>query len=211
MRLPAVLSGPQFEQVVAWLQTTVGVLQGAVGSTDFLQRAAESLVEIVGLHSGRVLLKQGKDWDPVAVHGAPRDDPAWRPSDTVLEGVLHEKRTVWERVARSDGADPAAVAQSLWGLQMVVAAPLLDAKGEVIGALYGEQRQDGAGVGREAGKLEAMLVEMLAGGVAAGLRAAAAGAGSRAGTRRCSSNFSRPRWRHGCGRTRTCWMRRPGR
>jgi adenylate cyclase len=51
----------------------------------------------------------------------------------------------------------------------VVAAPILDRHGEVIGALYGERRLTGAFSPDPITQLEAMLVEVLASGVAAGL------------------------------------------
>ena len=51
-----------------------------------------------------------------------------------------------------------------------MAAPILNRKGDVIGALYGDrcQRSRATACGPIT-ELEAMLVEMLAGGVAAGL------------------------------------------
>jgi adenylate cyclase len=54
-------------------------------------------------------------------------------------------------------------------MQTVVAAPILDADGQVIGALYGERRKFSLSRFHSNGKVEAMLVEMLACGVATGL------------------------------------------
>jgi adenylate cyclase len=51
------------------------------------------------------------------------------------------------------------------GVQAVVAAPILDQKGDVIGVLYGDRRQ----LGRPITRVEAMLVELLACGVASRL------------------------------------------
>jgi adenylate cyclase len=51
----------------------------------------------------------------------------------------------------------------------VVAAPILNRHGEVIGALYGDRCHSRHGVFAPITKLEAMLVELLASGVAAGL------------------------------------------
>src|SRR5207253_490324 len=60
--------------------------------------------------------------------------------------------------------------ESMLGVDVIVAAPILDRNGNVIGALYGECRDDSQTrkVGRVT-KLEAMLVELLAGSVATGL------------------------------------------
>jgi adenylate cyclase len=157
------LSGPQFDQLTVWLQTTMGVLNGAVGSASFLPRAAEALVEIVGLDSGRVLLRQDGWSVAVARRSGPGGSEDWQASDNVLEALVRERRTVWRRAAHRDARAP-----SLHGLETVVAAPLLDAAGEVIGALYGELRE-GSAPAREVGQLEALLVELLAGGVSAGL------------------------------------------
>jgi adenylate cyclase len=51
----------------------------------------------------------------------------------------------------------------------VVAAPLLDARGEVTGALYGERRKDSRRARKTDTRVEALLVDLLAGGVATGL------------------------------------------
>src|SRR5262249_501480 len=58
---------------------------------------------------------------------------------------------------------------SLAGLQKVVAAPILNAEGQVLGALYGERRRQGSGLAGRAGKVEALLVELLACGLSTGL------------------------------------------
>src|SRR5207245_2461919 len=64
-----------------------------------------------------------------------------------------------------------ADAPSLAGVKAVVAAPILNAAGDVIGALYGERRGEpgGRATSGPVTKLEAMLVELLAGAVSAGL------------------------------------------
>ncbi len=59
---------------------------------------------------------------------------------------------------------------SLLGVSAVVASPILDEKGEVIGALYGDRkRYRSPGQPPRITRLDAMLVELLASGVAAGL------------------------------------------
>jgi adenylate cyclase len=59
---------------------------------------------------------------------------------------------------------------SLLGVEVVMAAPILNPEGDVIGAIYGDTRQDSLTAGSpEVTKLEAMLVELLARAVAAGL------------------------------------------
>jgi adenylate cyclase len=82
---------------------------------------------------------------------------------SVLDRMRKELRTIWEE-PESVGSSAA----SLLGVEVVVAAPILNKSGEVIGALYGERRQT-ARTNSAFTELEAMLVELLARGVAAGL------------------------------------------
>jgi adenylate cyclase len=90
------------------------------------------------------------------------DSDSWEPSHQVLAKMLQEKKTFWQI--------PTTATQSLVGVKAVVAAPILDRTGNVIGALYGERRrQMSEALPRNISKLEAMLVEVLASGVAAGL------------------------------------------
>jgi adenylate cyclase len=158
--------GMDVEQMCRWLQAAMGVLQGVAGSREFFPRAARAVVDLVGLDSGRVLLLDGSDWRVQAVEYAegPPSNPEWRPSRQVLARLIGEKRTCWI------GAQEANHGQSLIGMDAVVAAPILNAVGDVIGALYGDRRQArGLSQSSPITKLEAMLVELLAGGVAAGL------------------------------------------
>ena len=160
------LSGPQLKEMIGWLQTTMGVLQATVGAADFLNKAAQALVQIVGLEVGRVLLLDGDDWGVAAAHGdGPPGDRPWRPSQRVLEEVRAKKKTFWQQGRRSGAADTPSLAP----LQTVVAAPLLDAGEAVVGALYGERRRALAVPLHASGALEAALVDLLACGVAAGL------------------------------------------
>ena len=160
------LSGPQLRQMIGWLQTTMGVLQATVGAADFLDKAADALVQIVGLEVGRVLLLNSDEWTIAAGRGdAPAGEKSWRPSQRVLEEVRDKKKTFWQHGRRSGDADTPSLAP----LQTVVAAPLLDADGGVVGALYGERRQSAASPLHDGGPLEAALVDLLACGVAAGL------------------------------------------
>jgi adenylate cyclase len=163
--LPA-LAAPQLDELVGWLQTTMGVLQAAIGAADFLHKAAEALVQIVGLDHGRVLLLDGDGWTTAAAHGAGPEDTRQRPpSRHVLAQVRENRKTFW----LSQGQPRGAETPSLEPLERVVAAPVLDSEGGVIGALYGERRQADPSPLHVGGKVEAMLVELLACGVAAGL------------------------------------------
>ena len=54
-------------QVLHWLQTSMGVFQSAVSSADFFQKAAQAVVDIIGLDTGRVLLLDHDTWQTRAL------------------------------------------------------------------------------------------------------------------------------------------------
>jgi adenylate cyclase len=160
------LGAAQVRELVAWLQSTMGVLQAAVGAADFLDRSAEALVQIVGLELGRVLVLRGDEWAVAAAHAAaPEQTQPWQPSRHLLARVREKKRTFWQ----SAGPEGETTPPSLGPLHVAVAAPILDPAGQVIGALYGERRRPPASPLHASGKLEALLVDVLACGVAAGM------------------------------------------
>jgi adenylate cyclase len=152
------------EQLIDWIQAFLGLLQSAAGTEDFYIKAAKAIVDLVKLDSGRVLILDGEHWTERAVQQGPTltPDAPWRPSSRVLDNVQRGKKTFWQ-IPDLRGSF------STRGIDAVVAAPILDGAGEVIGALYGERRLIGGQVQRPISQLEAMLVEVLASGVAAGL------------------------------------------
>jgi adenylate cyclase len=156
-RFPALAGAHDPADLVRWLQQAQAVLHSAAGSDDFFDRAAQAAVDIVGLDSARILLLEDGDWRPHPAGGPP-------PSRTVLARVRAERRTFWSRPR--DVFDAASLAP----VQAVIAAPILNSAGDVIGALYGERRGTAHRPPADpVTKLEALLVELLAGAVAAGL------------------------------------------
>jgi adenylate cyclase len=157
-------SGLNIEEIVTWLQAAMDVLQAAAGSSDFFQKAARAVVELVDMDTGRVLVLRNGEWSMEAVYTANSGTANLRgPSQSILGKLLREKRTFWQMPTGS-------AMTSLTGVESVVAAPILNKRSEIIGAVYGERRVDMAsGPARSVSRLEAMLVELLAGGVAAGL------------------------------------------
>jgi adenylate cyclase len=158
------LQPAQMRTLLEGVPRALGVLHSAIGAADFLDRASQALVQIVGLDSGRVLLRRGDTWEVAAVHGT-ADSRDWRPSRHVLERLLQTRSAVWQKPQRASEPDSA----SLRLLDTVVAAPLLNRHDEVIGALYGERRKDSPQVGRSDSRVEVLLVNLLACGVATGL------------------------------------------
>lgn len=126
---------------MAVLDSVVDVLQSALGADDFFNRAARAVVSGTQMDTGHVLLWEGDTWKvresvtSTAGEPARSEGDAGPPSHEVLSRVRAQKTTVWEQPDRSAG--------SLAGVRAVIATPILDRGGEVIGALYGDRRQDG--------------------------------------------------------------------
>jgi adenylate cyclase len=148
--------------LIRWLQAIVDVLQEAASSREFLPRAAKAVVDLLSLDGCRVLLHDGQQWT-IAAHyiRAGVDQRDWRPSFQLLEQMRQRKRTVWQVPDQN---------MSVLTLTAIVVAPILNPKGEVIGALYGDRGQNvDSNVPRPINQVEAMLAEVLARGLAAGL------------------------------------------
>ncbi len=154
------------ETMIGWLQAAMDVLQSAASSSEFFDKAAAALVDLVGLDLGQVLLLKSGKWHLQSFKASPKIHLAdeRQASRHILGRLVAEKRTFWQV--------PTATPQgSLVGVDAVVAAPILDKSGEVIGALYGDRHVRGfsASSGAPLTKQEALLVELLAGGVATGM------------------------------------------
>ena len=153
------------ESLVHWIQAFVEILQSAVGADELFRTAARSVVDLVGLDTGRVLTFDQENWTVAEAETEPGTSPEWVPSRKILARLIRERRTFWQ-----DPQESGQEAGSLAGVSIVVAAPLLNRRGEVIGALYGERRFGGRSAGLpKIRRIDALIVEMLASGVAAGL------------------------------------------
>ena len=153
--------------LVPWLQAAMDVLQSAASSADFFEKAARAVVELVTLDSASVLLLKQDDWQPQGYFAVPalNREPRQPVSHQILRKMREEKRTFWQAPEISLPAT-----SSLREVEAVVAAPILDCRGTVIGALYGDRRRSGSSAnGGPILEVEAMFVQLLARGVAAGL------------------------------------------
>jgi adenylate cyclase len=161
-------------EVLTWIQATMDVFQSAAGSQDFLKKAVEAASEMVNLDTVAVVLKPSTPqlgrWNVAAVWAQGRGVPdSWRPSETILQRVADMRHTFYHAIPQRQG-----IAASLVGVQSIIAAPILDATGDIIGALYGEGWTQGARerereLGASMTEIEAKLFELLAYGVATGL------------------------------------------
>ena len=157
--------GAESESLVRWIQAFVEVQQSAVETTDLYRTAARSVVDLVGLDTGRALTYDQENWKLLDSGDASDAESEWAPSRKILGRLIRERRTFWQ-----DPKESGQEMGSLAGVNLVVAAPILNRRGDVIGALYGERRPGGRSAGLpKIRKLDALLVELLASGVAAGL------------------------------------------
>jgi len=148
------------------LQLTMDVFQMATSSPDFYERACRAAIELVGLDSGRVLMRQGTAWQ-VVEHFAPDESKMSPVSRYVLNQVSRHTKTFWK--SGDSLQDPS---KSLGEVHSVVAAPILDRGGAVSGILYGERAlsfSSETGQLNDITELDALLLELVACAVASGL------------------------------------------
>jgi adenylate cyclase len=161
------LSATDKQQLAEWLKGVARVLQSAIGSAEFCERAAEEMVKLIGLDSGRVLeIRPDGSWVVIASYERETGkglSSGWVPVSGLLRQVKSEKKTCWTIPGKSQ-----ATTASMAGLSAAIAAPLLDRDGNVTGVLYGDRRGTFSLTGEIIGPLEAMLVETLARVVAGG-------------------------------------------
>src|SRR5262249_29457857 len=86
--LLAQLRPPQMSARLRGVPCIRNGLQSASGEADFFATAAKALPQLVGLDTGRVLLRKGDGWQTAAAHGVAADNPDWHPSRYVVERLL---------------------------------------------------------------------------------------------------------------------------
>ena len=152
---------PAPETLLQWFETVCAVQRAAPGTPEFYQQTAQALVGLIGLDRGLVLLRQGDAWQVLA--RAFRDDGGGGRefSYTILRYVVAERRTFFQAMVKNDSAE------SLMGVQSVVASPIFDAADNVIGVVYGSRSMSARRF--EIGPLEAQMVQLLATIVSSGL------------------------------------------
>jgi signal transduction histidine kinase len=159
--LLAMGAAPQIEEMVGWLETVMDVLRASSGSQKFYEQTAKALVERIGLDVGLVLLHDGHAWRTAAKFSRKEQSVGRAYSYTILQKVFNEKRTFYLP------STAMGKAESLLGVESVVASPILNAEGEVIGAVYGTWKIRSRL--REIGPIEAQVVQLLASAVGAGM------------------------------------------
>ncbi|MEY2726751.1 MAG: Adenylate cyclase 2 [Planctomycetota bacterium] len=147
------------EPILRILQEVMEVFRNARSEEALYNAALSGAVRIVRFDGARLIRFDGQDWKQVQeLHAG--DNPFSR---HVLQQVLRDRKTFWSSGSFNTSASLALV-------DSVVAAPILNREGAVIGALYGERRQGDLRVPeRPITRIDAQLMELLAGGVASEL------------------------------------------
>ena len=147
------------------LQSTIAFFHLSTSSEDFLGMAAEMMVDLIGVNTAAALTYEDGDWTVQALRSRIASELSeaqpWSPSQRILTRLAAERATVWQV--------PASKAlTSLDRVEALIAAPILNRKGELIGALYGDHRLDASELrDLDITEIEAIVVELLATSVAA--------------------------------------------
>ena len=161
--LVASIRGSNADDMFDRLGRLVTVLQRAASTADFADVIARTAMEMVNLDRAAVLVREGAAWR-VAALSEQRASDSWRPSQRLLNQVVQDRRTVWG----APGAAGSAVSESVASIVALVAAPILDDAGEVIGAVYGDRRIGISWNRPPIDKFDAKMIEIMACGVAGG-------------------------------------------
>jgi adenylate cyclase len=154
---------PTPETLARWFETLITIQHAAAGSPEFYEQTARAVVELVGLDRGLVLLRKLGRW-MVQARYPEEPAPGREFSLTMLDRVERETRTFFQSVP----ATPMSP-ESLQGVEAVVASPILDPHGQMVGAVYGCRTRLTAHAGPGIGPLEAQVVQLLAATVGVGL------------------------------------------
>jgi adenylate cyclase len=144
-------------ELMRCLLDTMPSFQNATTATEFFQSAADAMVDSVGLDYAAALTWDGQ-WHTVATCGSGTATPSAR----ILNEVYSQRCSVRELPAN-------LTASSLDDVKSLVAAPLLDTSGLIVGAVYGDRRYSCHSPSPLISELEAMFVELIASGAANGL------------------------------------------
>jgi signal transduction histidine kinase/HPt (histidine-containing phosphotransfer) domain-containing protein len=153
---------PSATRLAEWFEILLSVQRSAVGSAEFYMETARALVEVVGLDRGLVLLREGNGWKRVAGH-AVDEERGLNYSTAIVSLVAQQARTFY------GNPQGLSIRSSLARVEALVASPVLDEHGGVVGILYGSRDFAPGSSRAEIQPLEAQVVQMLASSVSAGL------------------------------------------
>lgn len=158
---------PSAATLQGWFASLDAIHRWAAGSEAFFEAAAQAVRDPGGLDAGVVLLAEGDAWKvAAAAFEQPNLGVAWR-RDLVDQaartgrGLYHSSHDLRGQTTPD-------------GFRAVVVAPILDAVGTCVGAVYGARAAHRGNQRRGVRPLEAQWVQLVAGAVAAGMRRRAA-------------------------------------
>ncbi len=126
---------PTRDEIAHWFEKVLAVFQKAtLGESDFYQKAAEAVVELIGLDEGIVLLAKSEEWSIVASTSvvAPATEAFYK---TILKKLIKDKRSHIE-------SQPLAGEENSGDQKAFVAAPILGLSDNVVGLLIGARRSN---------------------------------------------------------------------
>ena len=153
------------KELIRALELMTDLFQTASSSQDFYIRACRAAIDLVGLDQCRVLLLENNEWRTVEQY-QPSEQPVEPVSRFVVSQVLAHKTTFWR-----SGVGQHDLSQSLSNVQAVVAAPIMNSSGDVVGILYAERSllSPVHGTAAELTQIHALLLELVACAAASGL------------------------------------------
>jgi len=147
------------------LEKLILVLQHAASSADFVDEIAKTAAQMVNLDRCAVMTLERGDWKIVGRSeslGSRSDE--WRPSHKLLNQLVRDLRTLWG----SPTSISPGISESVMTVLSVVASPILNPVGQVIGAVYGDRQIECGSLRPPIDQLDAKLVEIMACGVSGG-------------------------------------------
>lgn len=125
------------QEFARWGQVVADLTRKSVSRSDLFNQTAQHLLSMIGLDLAAVLLADGDDWKVQAVKASREGDavPEINPRPSVLAAIRSEKCAVWQTPTQEEDVDWSSI-QDMRG---IIAAPIMDEQGNVVGAIYGER------------------------------------------------------------------------
>jgi serine/threonine protein kinase len=130
-----VRSPPSQEEYARWVGVVVTMMQSTTNYDELFHETARAVLGMVDLDLVSVLLVKDGLWKTKSVQTSKGDTTGVSPRRSVLDKVLKDKCAVWQTPTQEEDGDWSSI-QDMIG---IVAGPILDNQGTVIGAIYGER------------------------------------------------------------------------
>lgn len=152
------------------------VVRQSAGSNEFYDSAVRSAAEMIELDRALILLRENGEWHVRSSYTSDSDSTAGergnrkgRAAPSGSTKLLNRVLLTGKTVIYEPSNYMHTTGSSMMALDRAVAAPIIDEKGSVIGALYGDRKFGSALDEAPIGELEAALLEVMAGAVSSGL------------------------------------------